>query len=149
VVFDAVDPEALVEGNVVAFGVKLPAGAEITGEDPFGLQAMVPNSLEKVSSYMRARLDAQSVETGPQRTVFLDARRVGAQANDIHLKVIVARRGFGTQLTFIKTPRGGFPSPYAISSAEAPPAPSAADSVQPPRPAQPVPPGKPEGPERP
>ncbi len=110
--FDAVDPDALVEGNVVAFGVRLPAGSEITGEDPFGLQATVPHSLEKVSSYMRVRLDAKAVETGPQRTVFIDARRLGATEKEPHLKIIVARDNFGTKLTFTKTPRGGFPSPY-------------------------------------
>jgi len=146
VVFGDVDPEALIEGNVVALGVRLPAGSEITGEDPFGLQATVPHSLEKVSSYMRAHVDAKSVETGPQRTVFIDARRVGAGEKEPHLKIIVARHQFGTQLTFIKTPRGGTPSPYINPSAEMPPLPPSADTA---RPTHPPPPEKPEGPEPP
>lgn len=146
VVFEEVDPEALVEGNVVALGVRLPEGSEITGEDPFGLQAMVPHPLERVSSYMRSHVDAKSVETGPQRTVFVDARRVGAGDKEPHLKIIVARRQFGTQLTFIKTPHGGLPSPNT-NPPETPPLPESADTARPPAPQQPPPQGKPEGPE--
>jgi hypothetical protein len=143
VVFGEVDPEALVEGNVVALGVRLPAGSEITGEDPFGLQATVPYSLEKVSSYMRAHVEAKSVETGPQRTVFIDARHLGAGGKEPHLKIIVARHQFGTQLTFIKTPHGGTPSPYINPTAEMPAPPEPSDTVRPSQPPQ----GKPEGPE--
>lgn len=128
---DAVDPEALVEGNLVVLGVRMPVGSEANGQDALGAAVKVPHSLELVSSYMRARLEAKNVETGPHKTVFVDARRPGAEPKEPDLKVIVARRSFGAEVTFIKTPRGGTPSPYARSTSESPvadpsaPAPSA------------------------
>jgi hypothetical protein len=126
VVIDAIDPEALVEGDLTSHGLKMPVGSKVQGENPVGAAIHVPHPLERVSSYFRARVDAKSVETGPNKTVFLEARRRGATQGEPYLKIIVVRRSFGTDVLFSRAMRPGTPSPLITpSSAEvAPPTPS-------------------------
>lgn len=97
VVVEAADPEMLLEGPLVVMGLRLPVGAEISGKNVTAASVRVPHPMEKVASYLRAHLEAPSVDTGPQKTVFSQARPKGATSGPL-LKIVVVRRLFGTEL---------------------------------------------------
>ncbi len=97
VVVEATDPDMLLEGPLTVMGLRLPAGADIAGKNVTAASVRIPQPMEKVASYLRAHLEASSVETGPQKTVFSQARPKGATSGPL-LKVIVVRKLFGTEL---------------------------------------------------
>ena len=97
VVVEAVDPDSLSEGPLVVMGLRLPAGADIAGQNVSAASVRVPHTMEKVASCLRAHLDAAAVETGPQKTVFSQARPRSASAGPL-LKIVAIRRLFGTEL---------------------------------------------------
>jgi hypothetical protein len=85
---DSADPLDLPEGPVVARGVRLPLGTRVTGESPaLGTLAEVPYEMERVASYFRKRVDAASVQTGPQRTIFVGAKPHADGTKVLHISV--------------------------------------------------------------
>ena len=90
-----VDPEALVEGNIEAWGLRFPKDAIIQERTPARLSVLVHQPLERVSTYFRERLVAESINTGPRATVFENARLRSGQKGLV-LKVTVIRRGTST-----------------------------------------------------
>lgn len=90
------DPEALVEGNIEAWGLRFPKDAIIQERTPARLSVLVHQPLERVSSYFRERLVAESIDTGPRATVFENARLRSGAKGPVVLKVTVIRRGTST-----------------------------------------------------
>lgn len=142
-VVEAADPDMLLEGPLVVMGLRLPVGADVSGKNLTAASVRVPHPMEKVASYLRAHLDAPSVDTGPQKTVFSQARPKGVSTGPL-LKIVVVRRLFGTELLInqdrdpnrVATPSPGTsadrvgvqslrPSPEGEPSPSAEPAPSA------------------------
>lgn len=95
---EAADPEMLLEGPTVVMGLRLPAGSTVMGKKVTSASVSIPHPMEKVSNYLRAHLETTSVETGPQKTVFLGAKPKTAAATDQPLKVVVIRKMFGAEL---------------------------------------------------
>lgn len=95
---ETVPSDLLLEGSVVVFGVRMPVNSELRGQHVSAATVRVAHPMEKVSTYLRAHLEASSVETGPQKTVFLGAKRKGGSPADPSLKIVVSRGGLGTDL---------------------------------------------------
>jgi len=109
-VIEPVDPEMLLEGPVVVFGLRLPEGAVVRGQHVTLASVSVPHAMELVSSYLRARVQPDSVDTGPDKTVFVGARRNGSSPADPTLKIVVTRTTVGTDLLIKReSPKGDFP----------------------------------------
>jgi len=89
-------PGEMAEGREMAFGLPMPRDMKIiarmarvwTGETSLGL--------EPVANYVRARVDTETIETGPSRTVFMDA--VPRHDTSKTIKVMVARKAGKTLL---------------------------------------------------
>ncbi len=118
---EALDPDALLEGTVVAHGVRLPQGSRIIAQDAIGFTVEVQQPFERVASYLRDRVDAGSTVTGPGRTTFLDARSKATGQDGPELKIVLIRKGFGTQVHVDRTKPPGVPIPPPVSSAFDPP----------------------------
>ncbi|MCC6528554.1 MAG: hypothetical protein IT373_38260 [Polyangiaceae bacterium] len=71
---DSTLPGELAEGEGQAFGFHLPRRMRITGSFPDVVIAEGPVGLEALANYVRERLEPGRVETGPSRTVFVDAK---------------------------------------------------------------------------
>lgn len=104
---EAFDPEMLVEGPVVVFGLRLPDGATVRGQHVTAAAVTIPHPMEKVASYLRAKLEPDTVETGPDKTVFLGARPKGSTPSDPTLKIVVSRTSVGTEVILNREPRKG------------------------------------------
>jgi hypothetical protein len=70
---DATLPGELAEGDISAFGFPIPRKMRVTARYPDEFYCVGRLKLEDVSNYVRARIDPLKIETGPSRTVFLDA----------------------------------------------------------------------------
>lgn len=92
---DQVEPDALVEGSIEAFGVKMPKDSVVQEETPSRISVVVPYSIERVATYFRERLSADSVDVGPRRTIFENARLKGV-AGGVPANVSVNRNGTST-----------------------------------------------------
>lgn len=94
---DELAPGELAEGQELAFGLKLPRRMQVSAKFPdavFVTGAMAP---EHVANYVRERVEADTVETGPAKTVFLKAKLKGGDDKAV-LRIEVAQRGSVTEL---------------------------------------------------
>ncbi|MFO0553124.1 MAG: hypothetical protein U0271_32350 [Polyangiaceae bacterium] len=98
---DEVDPNALIEGPLQAFGMKLPLRSAIERETPMMIEATMPFSFELVSSYCRERLDGGRVEIGPQRTIFSGVKIVGGDPDGLY-DVVVRKKSLTATLSIQK-----------------------------------------------
>lgn len=70
---DRVDPNEVPEGTEKAFGLPIPRAMQIESRFPDAVRAHGPVPLDAVANYVRARVIADRVETGPAKTVFSGA----------------------------------------------------------------------------
>jgi len=94
---DELAPGELAEGQEHAFGLPLPRRMRVSATFPdaiFAVGAMAP---EHVANYVRQRVEADAVETGPAKTVFTKAKLKGGDASKV-LRIEVAQRGSETEL---------------------------------------------------
>lgn len=70
---DQLAPGELAEGDEDAFGMKLPRRMRVIKRHGDVVVAQGMLSLERVANYVRDRVDTNQVETGPAKTVFIDA----------------------------------------------------------------------------
>ncbi len=77
----------LPEGTETAFGLKLPAGSIIVRQGADAMDVQVPAPADEVLTFLRARLDAKSVDVGPRRTVFRFAKLVDGPAGRLDVTV--------------------------------------------------------------
>ena len=67
---DHVDPHELPEGTESAFGLPIPRAMEIAQRLPDAIRARGDVPLDALANYVRDRVIAERVETGPAKTVF-------------------------------------------------------------------------------
>jgi len=84
---DSVAPGELAEGQLDAFGLRLPRAMRIEARFDDSVFANAALSLERVSNYVRQRVDAEFVETTPKKTVFRHAKLEGTKVR-LHIEVI-------------------------------------------------------------
>lgn len=105
---DEIDPNELLEGKVDAFGLKMPMRASVTKHTPDWVLLDLPYPLERVSSYLRVRLEAGSVDVGPSRTVFREATVKTGDPNH-RFEVVVSRVGGASRVSMILRASAGQP----------------------------------------
>jgi hypothetical protein len=89
---DTTIPGELPEGTIVAFGLKLPRRMTVIAQMDDSLFAVGAMRLEHVSNYIRSRVDAEKVETGPSKTVFREAKVRGGDKT-VEVEVSLVSRG--------------------------------------------------------
>lgn len=67
---DRVDPHEIPEGAERAFGFPFPRAMRVEARFPDAVRAGGPLPFDAVANYVRARVVAQRIETGPAKTVF-------------------------------------------------------------------------------
>lgn len=67
---DHVDPHELPEGTETAFGLPIPRAMEVAQRLPGAIRARGDVPLDALANYVRDRVVAERVETGPAKTVF-------------------------------------------------------------------------------
>jgi len=77
----------MAEGNERAFGLAVPRDMHVVVRFPDAVYAEGPVGFEALSNYVRARVSAERVETGPAKTVFLGARIKGDVQHRIQVEV--------------------------------------------------------------
>ena len=84
---DQIEPGELAEGTVVAFGLALPRRMQL--ERSFGDSASATGRvpLESVANYVRRRVDAETIDVGPARTVFGKATVHGKPGRTLRIEV--------------------------------------------------------------
>lgn len=93
---DSTLPGEMAEGREKAFGFPMPRDMKIIARMEKVWTAETTMSLESVANYVRARVETDKVETGPSRTVFMEAKpRYDASKT---VKVTVARKSGKTLL---------------------------------------------------
>lgn len=70
---DTTEPNEIAEGEVLAFGLALPRDIEIDAQAADTTYATGRLSFEALANYVRERVTASRVDTGPAQTVFVDA----------------------------------------------------------------------------
>ncbi len=93
---DRVLPGELVEGPEDAFGLPIPRRMSVKARFPDAVFATGDLAAEQVASYVRRRVAAARVETGPARTVFAEAALSRAPSRPLRIEVIA--RGSETTL---------------------------------------------------
>lgn len=86
-------PGELAEGDDRAFGLTLPRRMSVTGRFPDAVFAGGEVAPELVANYVRERVIAAQVDTGPTRTVFLRATTKSEPGRTLRIDVIA--RGAG------------------------------------------------------
>lgn len=86
---DSVPDGELAEGTVDAFGLRLPRGMRLEASFDDALFAGGAFSLERVSNYLRKRVEAEHVETAAKKTVFRHATLEGSKVV-LHIEVLAA-----------------------------------------------------------
>lgn len=87
---DATRPGEMAEGSVRAFGLPLPRDVNLVAQLPKAWTAESAMGLSAVANFVRDRVATERVETGPTRTVFMDA--VPRDDEGKTLRVTVARK---------------------------------------------------------
>lgn len=70
---DTTEPNEIAEGDVLAFGLALPRDITIDAQGRDTTYATGRLPFEALANYVRDRVTASRVETGPAQTVFVDA----------------------------------------------------------------------------
>jgi hypothetical protein len=89
---DRTAPNEVAEGTDDAFGLKLPRYMRITARFSDSLFAEGPLAPERVANYVRQRVSAKHVDTGPAKTVFTGAEPKGQPGKALRVEVL-ARPG--------------------------------------------------------
>jgi hypothetical protein len=93
---DRVDPGEVPEGAEQAFGLPIPRAMRVDARFPDAVRAEGPVPLDATANYVRARVVAERVETGPAKTVF--SRATLKSAPDRLLRVEVIAHGDRTEM---------------------------------------------------
>jgi hypothetical protein len=94
---DELRPGELAEGKERAFGLPLPRHMRISARFPDAIFAIGAISPEHVANYVRERVVADGVETGPAKTVFTKAKLKAGDDKTV-MRIEVAQRGADTEL---------------------------------------------------
>lgn len=70
---DQVRPGELAQGTEQAFGLALPRDMKVHARFPDAVFASGPVAFEPLANYVRERVDAERIDTGPTKTVFVQA----------------------------------------------------------------------------
>ncbi len=70
---DSTEPNEIAEGSILAFGLVLPRDIQIQAQAADATYARGRLSFEGLANYVRHRVTATRVDTGPAQTVFVDA----------------------------------------------------------------------------
>ena len=85
---DQVDPGELAEGADNAFGLRIPRRMVVKARFPGAVFATGSVAPERVANYVRERVAAERVETGPAKTVFSRATlKSGASTGPMRIEV--------------------------------------------------------------
>ncbi len=114
---DRLAPGELAEGQGDLFGLKLPRGMHLEARFPTSAHASGELSAEKLSNYVRKRVEASHVELAASRTVFPKARIKGGNPERLY-RVEIIPSGRKTVLTveLLNPPRP--PAVQGLSQAE-------------------------------
>lgn len=95
---DDTGPGELAEGKEEAFGLRLPRRMRVERRYPDAVFVRGNVTGEQAANYVRARVVARSVDTGPSKTLFSDARVRGAEATGRLLRLEVVSSVGSTEL---------------------------------------------------
>jgi hypothetical protein len=90
---DRLAPGELSPGKDTAFGLTLPSQLKVMRREPFLVQCEGRVQPERVSNYLRSRVDAQSVDVGSVKTIFDHAVVRGTLAPVLRIEVVKTERG--------------------------------------------------------
>jgi len=93
---DRVEPGEVPEGTDRAFGLPIPRAMQVQTRFPDAVRARGDVPLDALANYVRARVIAERVETGPAKTVF--SRVTLKSSPDKLLRVEVVAHGDRTEL---------------------------------------------------
>lgn len=85
---DRVLPDELAEGTHDAFGLRLPRVMRVEGRFDDVVLASAPAPADAVANYVRQRVTAEQVITGPQKTLFARATVKGSTGPKVSIAVI-------------------------------------------------------------
>lgn len=85
---DRVDPNEVPEGAESAFGLPLPRSMRVEARFPDAVRAEGRVPLDALANYVRARVVAERVETGPAKTVFSRATLKASPEKLLRVEVI-------------------------------------------------------------
>jgi hypothetical protein len=85
---DHVDPHELPEGVESAFGLPIPRAMDVEQRFPDSVRARGDLPLDAVANYVRARVIADRVETGPAKTVFSEVTLKAAPNRLLRVEVV-------------------------------------------------------------
>ncbi|MEZ4302221.1 MAG: hypothetical protein R3B70_45255 [Polyangiaceae bacterium] len=94
---DRVEPGEIAEGSERAFGFPIPRAMRVESRFPDTVRAAGHLPLDALANYVRARVVADRVETGPAKTVFSRATLKSSPAHMLRVEVI-AYAGGGSAL---------------------------------------------------
>ena len=95
---DHLAPGELAEGPEKAFGLAIPRTFRVGRRFDDSVFASGAASPETVANYVRRRIEAEAVEIGPTRTIFVRARVKGVGPNSPLLRVEVSEGALGAEL---------------------------------------------------
>ena len=93
---DRTAPGELAEGTEDAFGLKLPRYMRVTARFPNEIFAEGALAADRVTAYVKQRVEAKRVDRAGPKTVFSGATASGAPGKELRVEVLV--RPGGTQL---------------------------------------------------
>jgi hypothetical protein len=85
---DRVDPEEVPEGAEKAFGLPIPRAMSVDARFPDAVRAHGRVPLDAMANYVRARVVAERVETGPAKTVFSRATLKASPEKMLRVEVV-------------------------------------------------------------
>lgn len=85
---DRVDPAEVPEGAESAFGLPVPRAMQVEARFPDAVRAIGRVPLDALANYVRARVVADRVETGPAKTVFARATLKSAPERMLRVEVV-------------------------------------------------------------
>lgn len=112
---DHLRPGEIAQGKELAFGLPLPRDIRVSARFPDAVFASGRVGFEALSNYVRERVDAESIDTGPTKTVFVQAAPKADPSRRLRIEVSL-QRGM-TELTIRDTSRKP-PSDAGLSQAE-------------------------------
>jgi hypothetical protein len=86
---DELVPGELAEGEQRAFGLPIPRRMRVSATFPDAVFAVGALRAEDVSNYVRERVVAQRVETGPSKTVFTKAKLKAEPERTMRIEVVL------------------------------------------------------------
>ncbi len=90
---DTLAPGEIAEGNEIAFGLRLPRDMRVTSRQARAVFALGRVHFEDVSNFVRDRVEATQIDTGPARTRFIEAVPLRDKSRAVDIEVLVTRRG--------------------------------------------------------